>query len=229
MHLAIIVAAFATLPPALSYLTFPYGFEVSWVIVFVFCRLFPVLMQEHRPKVIGGLLIGAALIASISMNLFSVERREAIEAVSSWSFLARTTSMQRLLTERAGNDSVYTNTIACFVAVMVLPLFFWDYSRSDNRETYPVKMVGNKSLYWIGFGTLGLYAAMLKYNHMVYPFYRQTTPEQAQAIQHKYVPILNVSFDSWVVVGLVVGATLSSILLTGWVQLIESFLRRTPR
>jgi hypothetical protein len=71
--------------------------------------------------------------------------------------------------------------------------------------------------------------SMMKLNHMVYPFYRQMTPEQAIAIQHKYASLLNASFDSWAVVGLVTAATLGSIMLSGWVQLIESFLRRTPR
>ncbi|MDR7040681.1 hypothetical protein J2X36_005468 [Methylobacterium sp. BE186] len=200
------------------------------MIVFICCRLFPSLLRKHRANVIGGLLAGAAVVASISLHLSSVGERQAIEAASSWSLLVQLTNMRQFLIERSGSVSVYLNTIICFGVPVFLPLMFWDYSRSENRETYPIKATtAHKIQYWIGFGALGLYMSMMKLNHMVYPFYRQTTPEQAIAIQHKYVPILNVSFDSWAVVGLVAVATLGSILLTGWVQLIESFLRRTPR
>lgn len=230
MQSTIIVAAFATLPPALAYLAFPFGFEVAWMMVFICCRLFPSLPQKHRSKVIGGLFIGAAVVASISLTLLSVDERRAIEAASSWSLFAKMTNMRQFLAERAGNAAVKVNTALCFGATIFLPILFWDYSRSDNRETYPIKTtVEHKIRYWIGFGSLGLYLSMMKYNHMVYPFYRQTTSEQAIALQHKHIPILNVSFDSWAVVGLVAGATLCSILLTGWAQLIESFFRRTPR
>ncbi|MCY1640674.1 hypothetical protein [Methylorubrum sp. SL192] len=226
----IIVAAFATLPTAFAYLAFPYGFEVAWLTVFICCRLFASLLRKHRANVIGGLLAGAAVVASISVHLFSVGEQQAIEAASSWSLLAQLTNMQQFLIERSGSMSVYMNTIICFAAPVFLSLLFWDYSRSANRETYPIKAtVAYKREYWIGFGALGLYMSMQKLNHMVYPFYRQTTPEQAIAIQRKYASLLNASFDSWAVVGLVAGATLCSIMLTGWVQLIESFLRRTPR
>ncbi|CAO4194020.1 hypothetical protein [Methylorubrum extorquens] len=226
----IIVAAFATLPTAFAYLAFPYGFEVAWLIVFICCRLFPGLLRKHRANVIGGLLAGAAVVASISLHLFSVGERQAIEAASSWSLLVPLTNMRQFLIERSGISTVYLNTIICFGAPAFLPILFWDYSRSENRETYPIKAtVAYIKNYWIGFGALGLYMSMMKLNHMVYPFYRQMTPEQAIAIQHKYASLLNASFDSWAVVGLVTAATLGSIMLSGWVQLIESFLRRTPR
>ncbi|WP_455986095.1 hypothetical protein [Methylorubrum extorquens] len=226
----IIVAAFATLPPALAYLAFPYGFEVVWLIVFICCRLFPSLLRKHRANVIGGLLAGTAVVASISLHLFSVGERQAIEAASSWSLLVPLTNMRQFLIERSGISTVYLNTIICFGAPAFLPLLFWDYSRSENRETYPIKAtVAYIRNYWIGFGALGLYMSMMKLNHMVYPFYSQTTPEQAAATQHKYAWLLNARFDSWAVVGLVTAATLGSIMLSGWVQLIESFLRRTPR
>lgn len=226
----IIVAAFATLPTAFAYLAFPYGFEVAWLIAFICCRLFPSLLRKHRANVIGGLLAGAAVVASISLHLFSVGEQQAIEAASSWSLLVPLTNMRQFLIERSGISAVYLNTIICFGAPAFLPLLFWDYSRSENRETYPIKAtVAYIKNYWIGFGALGLYMSMMKLNHMVYPFYRQTTPEQAIAIQHKYASLLNARFDSWAVVGLVTTATLCSIMLSGWVQLIESFLRRTPR
>ncbi|MCP1556770.1 UNVERIFIED_ORG: hypothetical protein M2438_005272 [Methylobacterium sp. SuP10 SLI 274] len=226
----IIVAAFATLPTAFAYLAFPYGFEVAWLIVFICCRLFPGLLRKHWANVIGGLLAGAAVVASISLHLFSVGEQQAIEAASSWSLLVPLTNMRQFLIERSGISAVYLNTIICFGAPAFLPLFFWDYSRSENCETYPIKAtVAYIRNYWIGFGALGLHMSMMKLNHMVYPFYRQTTPEQATAIQHKYAWLPNASFDSWAVVGLVTTATLCSIMLSGWVQLIESFLRRTPR
>ena len=200
MHIlqsAIIVAAFATLPPAFTYLAFPYGFEAAWTIVFICCGFFPSLLRKHRPNVIGALLAGAAVVASISLYLSSLGERQTIEAASSWSLLAQLTNMRQFLIERSGSISVCLNAIMYLGAPVFMSLIFLDYSLSENRETYPLKTTtARKSKYWIGFGALGLYLIMLELDRMVYQFYRQMTLEQEASIQNKYIPIPNVSFDS---------------------------------